>query len=367
MSEKTESYSLTKKSLITAGVIIGLILILYLVRPVIFPFFIGFIIAYLLDPVVDKLEKWHIPRALGIVFIIVVFLLLIFLLILFLYPKIYAQISFLINKTPEYLEALKAKLYPYFEQLHGKYPETIDKGINKIKTYIRNNIPSLLAPVTSFFQTTFSSTLNFLLGLLDILVIPVFAFYILKDLDPFLLKIRNLIPNRYRDWVVKRFREVDAVLGGFIRGQLIVATILAALYCIGLSLVGIPMAILIGLTAGYANIIPYFGVMIGLLPSVLLAYLEYGDIWHIIGAIAVFSVAQFLEGMFITPKVVGDKVGLNPLSVIISIIIGGELLGFLGILIAVPAAAALSVFIRAGYRTYVDSDFYKKEVKVKKD
>jgi predicted PurR-regulated permease PerM len=199
------------------------------------------------------------------------------------------------------------------------------------------------------------------MSILNLIIIPVIGFYLLKDFNAIKEEIKNYIPSSYRDSIINRLKEIDYVLSGFIRGQLIVSSILTIIYIIGLSIFNIPIALLIAIIAGIANIVPYFGFIIGITPAILLAILEYHDLEHIIGVIGTFAIAQLLEATIITPKIMREKIGIHPVTVILAILIWGNLFGFWGILIAVPLTSILNIFFKDLLRYY--KNIWVKEVK----
>ena len=192
----------------------------------------------------------------------------------------------------------------------------------------------IIKAVSSFLVNTVSNFISLIIIAINVLIIPVALFYLLRDFDKIKTTIKDYLPPAKKDEIIERIREIDTVLGAFIRGQLTVSVILAVIYCIGLLILGVPMGLLIGLVAGLANIVPYLGLVVGLLPALLMAFLQFRDINHLIGVLLVFGIAQFLEGYFITPKVVGEKVGLHPVVIMIAVLVGAKFFGFIGILLA---------------------------------
>jgi predicted PurR-regulated permease PerM len=237
-------------------------------------------------------------------------------------------------------------------------PEKLSLRLNELIHQGRDMSPDLLKPVLSFLQKAFSSTIGLILSVLGYFIIPVYLFYLLADLPQLKKFIESFIPERYRVVYEEKLAEVDLVLSGFIRGQLSVCAILAVLYSIGLYFIGIDLAIVIGTLAGATFIIPYVGTIIGIVLSVAMALLKFHDVLHPLLCLGWFCLVQGLEGMIITPKVVGKTVGLHPLVAIIALLIGGQIFGIMGMLLAVPVTAVLQVFLRSLAAYYRDSDFY---------
>ncbi len=358
--------SIWLKVILSCSILLFLLLLIFVARNILLPFFLAFLLAYVLDPVVDILEKRGIRRTVGIAVVTGVMLILFLLVCSYAYPILHRHISELADTLPVYAEKIKNKLGPVISDFSVKYELEIDQVVDNAKTYLKNNASAILAPLSGFTRKAFSSTVNLLLSLLNIVIIPVFAFYLLKDMNTLMPRLARLVPVKYRDWTIARFREVDQAMGRFIRGQLTVAAILAIYYSVFLWITGIPTGIVIGIVAGFANIVPYLGIAVGVIPACVFAYLEFGFGWQIIAVLAIFISAQMLEGMVITPKIVGDSVGLHPLAVMIALLIGGELFGFLGILLAVPGAAAIMVFVKSGYDFYINSELYLEKQRVPK-
>jgi predicted PurR-regulated permease PerM len=238
-------------------------------------------------------------------------------------------------------------------------PEKLNFRLNELLQQARSMSPDLIKPLLAFLQKAFSSTIGLILALLGYFIIPVYLFYLLADWPQLKQFVESFIPERYRNAYAEKLGEVDTVLAGFIRGQLSVCAILAVLYSIGLYFIGIDLAIAIGTLAGITFIIPYVGTVIGIILSVIMAFLKFHDILHPLLCLGWFCLVQGLEGMVITPKVVGDTVGLHPLVAIVALLIGGQVFGIMGMLLAVPVTAILQVFLRSLTIWYRNSEFYR--------
>jgi predicted PurR-regulated permease PerM len=219
--------------------------------------------------------------------------------------------------------------------------------------------PDLLKPLLAFLQKAFSSTIGLILAILGYLIIPVYLFYLLADWSQLKRFVDSFVPERFQCTYREKLGEVDTVLSGFIRGQLSVCAILAVLYSIGLYFIGIDLAIAIGTLAGITFIIPYVGTIIGIVLSVGMAFLKFHDMLHPLLCLGWFGLIQGLEGMVITPRVVGSSVGLHPLVAIVALLIGGQIFGLMGMLLAVPVTAVLQVFLRSLSIYYRNSEFYR--------
>ncbi len=336
--------------------------ILYYSSAVFMQLFIAFALAYILNPTVERLERRGIKRPYGI---LVVFCLTVIVcggFAAFFLVSIMGEFSSMQLNLPAYIQHLY-EITPVTIKEHLGV-DTTDKlalSLNELLQQIRGAAPDLLKPLLAFLQKAFTSTVGVLLAVLGYLIIPVYLFYLLFDLPQLKSFIESFIPERFRPVYFRKLAEIDTVLSGFVRGQLSVCAILTVLYSVGLYVIGIDLAIAIGTLAGITFIIPYVGTMIGICLSVTMALLKFNDILHPLLCLGWFGVVQLLEGTFITPRIVGNTVGLHPLVAIISLLIGGQLFGIVGMLLAVPVTAVLQVFLRslAGY--YRNSEFYREE------
>jgi predicted PurR-regulated permease PerM len=266
---------------------------------------------------------------------------------------------------------MQINLPAYAQHLYEMTPATIKSylgietpaklafRLNEMLQQVRGMTPDLIKPALNFLQQAFSSTIGLILAILGYFIIPVYLFYLLADLPQLKRFVESFIPERYRTIYADKLGEVDAVLSGFIRGQLSVCAILAVLYSIGLYVIGIDLAIAIGTLAGITFIIPYVGTIIGIVLSVSMAILKFHDLLHPLLCLGWFCLIQGLEGMLITPRVVGKTVGLHPLVAIVALLIGGQIFGLMGMLLAVPVTAVLQVFLRSLSAWYRDSEFYR--------
>ncbi len=329
-----------------AAVIIFLLLVIYFARRSLTPFLISLLAAYILEPVVSRLEEKGISRGKGAAGIIAVIITAAALLLLSLYPVIKSQVENLTGNLPVYIEKVRGWIVPLIEQ-SGREDF---KHINMVSGRIMENLGSLpgklLAVTANWIWGTFTNIVSLLFALFNLVVAPMVTFYLLRDTEKLKKWGIGLVPPEWRDKTVGIASEVDSVLKAFLQGQLIVALILAFLYSAGLFLGGIPLGIPIGITAGLASIAPYLGVIVGFLPALVLSVVGFQDWFHPLYVVFLFGAVQVLEGFFITPRVVGDRVGLHPLAVLFALFAGGELFGFIGILAALPAAAIINVLIK---------------------
>lgn len=344
---------------IFTGSILFLLVIGYLLRDVLTPFLFAFIIAYVLNPVVERLERWKISRGLAIA-IILIFLGGLFISgIIFIVPVIQSEMSLLIKKMPDYLKRIQTDVIPYMEDTFKiSVPATGDEIFNQTITKIKSLSPETISPVVSFIGKAFSSIWGIFGFLLNLIIIPVVTIYLLKDFRLIKEKITQYIPRSKRELWLKRVEDVNDILGKFLRGQMFIAFIEIVIFSIGLSLIGIDMAILVGIIAGLGSIVPYLGFFFGLSVSIILSLLEFHDSTHILLVLTLFGGVQTLETTVLSPKIMGKKVGLHPVIIILSIMIGGNIFGFFGVLLAVPFTAVMKVFLTASLESYKESELY---------
>lgn len=331
----------------------------YFLAPVLTPFLVGALIAYLGDPFVDKLEKWRFNRTSGVIVVFSIFFVVALALILLLIPVINRQIEYLAGKLPQIINWLQKVAIPWLEQTTGIDLVTFNLLDSKdllisAWQYSGNYVQGFLKNITKSGLAIFALLAN-------IALVPIVAFYLLRDWDDLMEHIRSLIPRQYESKVVILFIECDQRLGAFLRGQLSVMLALGAIYATGLWLFGIELALLIGLLSGLASIIPYLGFAVGIVAATIVAFFQFHDVAHILMVWGIFTVGQLLEGSVLTPLLVGDRIGLHPVAVIFAILAGGQLFGFFGMLLALPVAAASMVFLEHARLRYLESGIYNNE------
>lgn len=355
MSKKT-------KTILACAVLllITTVAILYYSAAVSLQLFIAFVLAYILNPAVELFERKGIKRLYGILIVFVMTVLVCGGFTSFLIVSLSSEFSNIQLNLPAYVQHLYEITPPAIKGYLGvETPEKLTLQLNDLIQQARGSAPDLLKPLLAFLQRALSSTVGVLLTLLGYLIIPVYLFYLLSDLPQLKKFIESYIPERFRSTYTAKCAEVDTVLSGFVRGQMSVCAILAVLYSIGLYFIGIDLAIAIGTLAGATFIIPYVGTIIGITLSVVMALLKFNDILHPLLCLGWFGFVQLLEGSIITPKIVGDTVGLHPLVAIVALLIGGQLFGIMGMLLAVPVTAVLQVFLRSFAEYYRSSEFYR--------
>ncbi|MCU0673890.1 MAG: AI-2E family transporter [Myxococcota bacterium] len=321
-------------------------------RNVLTPIFFAFLIAYMLDPVVDRLEKLRLPRAAAIVVLLTVVLAVLVLFLLLVVPTVVRDVSEVLKELPTKTRELLASWEPVLEGYGIAVPHSLSEAFEQLSAETEGVARQAVGPLSAMVRGVVGGTANALGAVAALLIVPVFAFYLLYDFDRMTAGIHEQIPPRHRDSVVALFREIDEVIAQFVRGQVLVMLALAVLYAVGYKLVGVRLAVPIGIVAGLLSFIPYVGGATALGLALLMCAFDYQGLGQLGGVVAVYAVIQFFEGFVITPKIVGDKVGLSAVWVLFALMVAGELLGFLGILLAVPAAAVVKIFVIRGVKAY---------------
>jgi len=336
--------------------------LIWLLAPVITPFAVAAGLAYLGDPLVDRLEhrrirNWAYGRTLSVVLVFLLMGLLFALALLVLLPMLIDQLRLLVAKVPNYTEWFSATAWPWAAGQLGLDPGLLN--IEHLAAWLKAYWKEIGGAAFQVAETIGKGGQAVVHWVTNLVLVPVVTFYLMRDWDDLVAGIRNLLPRSVLGDADRLAGEIDAVLGAFIRGQLVVMIALGLIYSVGLWAVGIELSFLIGMGAGLLSIVPYLGSIVGLLVAAGVAMFQFGDLLHLLLVLVVFGVGQMLEGMVLTPKLVGDKIGLHPVAVIFAVLAGGQLFGFLGILLALPATAALNVLIRHAGHRYRSSSVYR--------
>ena len=349
--------------LIFFSLVLGILFILIAgLKEVLTPVVAALILSYLLDPLVSQMEaRFRLPRWLGVVLIFFIALVAICALVLVVVPVIVREIHSLAEAFPNYVLKIRQAVVPWVERnFKVAIPNSLSELADKFGANLSTLVPKALGPVGSMAGRVAGGAATAFSYLGILLLIPIFTFYFLLRFPTILHRAEELIPRRYLSWVKETACEVDRVLAAWIRGQMTVMTILALFYAVALSIAGIKMAVLIGVLTGLLSFIPYVGVVVGLSLAIGVSLLEYHGLGQIIGVASVFALAQILEGLILSPVLVGEKVGLGPLGVLLALMLGGHLIGFIGILLAVPTAAALVVVLKRAMAAYRNTVYFQK-------
>jgi predicted PurR-regulated permease PerM len=339
--------------LVIASIVVSLV---YLLAPILTPFLTAALLAYLGDPLADRLESWKLSRTLSVTTVFLVIFLVIVVFFLFLLPVLETQVKLFISKLPAYLDWAVNVLAPYLQEHF--HVDTSVLEVDKIKAVIVAHWQETGGFIRNAIQTISKSGFVVLGWVANLALIPIITFYLLRDWDRMVAYIDDLLPRSRAPLIERLARESDDVLGAFLRGQLMVMLALAVIYSLGLSLVGLEFALLIGLIAGVVSFVPYLGLIVGVTIAGSAVLFQTQDVFDLFWVLAVFGVAQVIEGTLLTPLLVGERIGLHPVAVIFSVLAGGQLFGFFGILLALPVAAVLAVLLRYSHDTYKQSHIY---------
>jgi len=338
--------------------------LLFALRDVLTPIFFAFMLAYVLDPLVDRFEAAKIPRAVGITVLLVVVLGVIGLFMVLVVPTIVADVVNITQQFPttfaRWMQGALALARSWGVDLPESWSDVMARFGGDLSTLAQG----ALAPLGSVFSQLVGSTATMFSALAALVMVPVFSFYLLHDFDLIVARAGELVPSRLRDDVGEIAREIDGVLSQFMRGQLTVMAILAVLYGVAYSIAGVSLAIPIGIVAGLLSFIPYVGGASALILALLMVALHWAGWAQLIAVVAAYIVIQVLEGFVITPRIVGDKLGLSPVWVLFAMLAGAELFGFMGVLLSLPAAAVVKVFVLRGLTKYRASTFFTGELEL---
>ena len=331
-------------------------LLLYLLAPILLPFIAGALLAYLGDPLVDRLETYNISRSnsVVIVFVVVLGILLPFFIILI--PLLEDQIQVFITKVPNYIKWAGDTLRPMLDSVGIAIPQVDIEKFGQALTKEWSVTGGLLKNLIGALSKSGIAVMGWVV---NALLIPVITFYLLRDWDRLVAYLRELLPRKLEPKFAELTEESDEMLGAFLRGQLLVMMALATIYSIGLTIIGVDFALLIGIVAGIISFIPYMGLIVGIAIAAISALVETQSFLMVGGVVAVFTIAQLFEGFFLTPMLVGDRIGLHPVAVIFAVLAGGQLFGFFGILLALPISAVLAVLLRHAHDSYLESQIYR--------
>ena len=335
-------------------------LLLYVLGPILTPFIAAAILAYALNGAVDYLErarlgKFHLPRSLAVVVVMLLFLGAVGALVLIVVPVLRTELPLLQAQIPDALARIDATLSPRLAQM-GIHVKLDGGGLRRILTQqITTSGDEIWTTVLASARVGGSALLGWLA---TAILIPVVLFYLLLDWHRLLLQLENAVPRRWVRQTVDMAHEVNALLAQYLRGQLLVMLVLALYYSAALALAGFEVALPVGILTGLLVFIPYLGYGLGLALALTAAILQFSDWSGVIAVAVIYGAGQVIEGFFLTPRLVGERIGLNPLAVIFALLAFGQLFGFVGVLLALPASAVLMVAFRHLKRHYLRSSFY---------
>jgi predicted PurR-regulated permease PerM len=345
-----------RQALFWLAALLAVAFFLYLFSGILLPFVAGLALAYLLDPIADRLERLGLPRVAATVVILTSVVLVLVLAVVLVAPLLAGQISNFIEKLPSTVSRLQELLATPSDSVLGRL---VGQGIGQAKASLGAIVGEGINWATSVLASLWASG-QALMSLASLMIVtPVVAFYMLIDWDRMVGQIDAWTPLQHRETVRRLAREMDESIAGFVRGQALVCLILGTFYAIALTIVGLNFGLVIGLGAGLLGFIPYVGSLTGLLVSVGVAIVQFWPDWTMVALVlGIFVFGQFVEGNILQPRLVGRSVGLHPVWLMFALVAFGYLMGFVGLLVAVPLAAALGVLARFGVQSYLESPFY---------
>ncbi|MBT5471525.1 MAG: AI-2E family transporter [Nitrospina sp.] len=349
-----------KNSLLISLVLIFLVcLFLYYSRRVIAPFLIAFALAYLLDPLVDKMASKGASRTASVLFLMMGFFMLVVSAGIFLVPILSMQTENLVQNIPVYIGIFQDWMRPLIEMVRGLDPVKVEEILNEGLSRFGELPMKAVQFSGKLLWGSISNLFNIILMVANLVIIPVVMFYLLRDFDSIIERLLALVPPRFQEKTKEMVHEIDEVLSSFVRGQLMVVGLMGIMYAVGLFLCDTPMSLSLGLMAGLVNLVPYLGLVLGFAPAAILTFMHTQDWLAVAGVAGVFAFVQAMEGMVITPRVVGENIGLHPVAVIFAVLLGGELFGLVGMILGVPSVAVLNVLFSRGILQYKESPFYR--------
>ena len=340
-----------------AAVVLFVLWVVWLLSPILSPFVLGALLGWLGDPLVDRLERSGRSRNTAVILVFTAMTLVLVLFLLLLVPMIRDQIQTLITAIPSYRGWVLSTAMPWLEARTGiDVSSWLD--FSRVFDLVRENWDRAGGFASTALGYLSRSGFALVTFAANLVLLPVVTFFALRDWDLLVAKVASLIPRDHLATVKRLATESSDVLGGFLRGQFLVMLILGAMYGVGLWLVGLDLGLLIGLIAGLLTFVPYVGPASGVILGCVAALVQFGTWQHVVGVLVVFGLGQLIESYWLTPKMVGDRIGLHPVAVIFAVMAGGALFGFLGMLIALPSAAVANVLLRFAEERYTHSRLY---------
>ncbi|MEE4108972.1 MAG: AI-2E family transporter [Halieaceae bacterium] len=336
-----------------------LAVLFWILQPILLPFVLGALIGYLGDPVVDRLEARGIGRTLGVSLVFLAFFGLYLLGLLFAIPMLFNQIDDIIKRVPDVYTWLRDVVLPWLQSrtmISGAHLPQIDWSAE-----LADNWQSLSKITATTITRITGSGLGLILWMTNLALVPVVAFYLMRDWDDVMARVLRLLPRDWQEGAAQMAGEADEVVGAFLRGQFVVMCALGVLYTMGLWAAGVNLALLLGVVAGLASIVPYLGFIVGITASLIAAWIQFQELLPLLYVCLVFGVGQLVESFVLTPVLVGDRIGLHPVAVIFALMAGGQVAGFVGVVVALPVAAVIMVFARHAVAHYQQSDLYGRQ------
>ncbi|RDI97670.1 AI-2E family transporter [Dyella solisilvae] len=337
----------------------GILYVFWLMAPVLMPFAFAAMLAYLGNPMTDRLQRVGMGRTLAVSIVFIVLLLMAVGALLLLIPLISRQIDNLVQNLPDYVDWTRNTALPWLQAKLHLDPRAFDT--DQLMEQIKSHLGSISGAASTLLGKLSRSSLGVIAWLTNLVLIPVVAFYLLRDWYRLVAWIDGILPRSIEPTIAHLAREADSVLGAFVRGQLAVMLALGLFYGGSLTLMGLSVGPLIGMVAGLLSFVPYLGFIVGFGAALVAALVQFGDWNHLLIVVGIFTAGQLLEGYVLVPRLVGEKIGLHPVAVIFAVLAGGYLFGFLGVLLALPAASVILVLLRYLTERYRQSDLYTQQ------
>jgi len=333
--------------------------LVWLLGPVLTPFFISVLIAYMVNPIVGWLEDMKMRRDLAVAVVFGLAFLLIVVVLLIVIPVLVREVADFLGRLPGYLDAFQQNALPWIEAQLGVEINLQSFDVERARALIQEYFSNIAGAAGNVLSVMTQSGGRFLVWISSMILVPLVTFYLLRDWRLLMDTLRDILPRNIEPTAVQLTEDCDEALGGFLRGQVMVMISLGLIYAIGLWIVGLNNAIAIGMIAGLVSFVPYLGAIIGVLLAGVTAVIQDFSFLFLLSVGIVFVVGQLIESFILTPKLVGDRIGLHPVLVIFAVMAGGQLFGFAGVLLALPAAAAGTVIVRFAYNNYKRSEIYQ--------
>jgi predicted PurR-regulated permease PerM len=330
--------------------------LLYLLGPILSPFVAAGILAYICNPAVQRLCAGKIPRTLAVALVMTGLLALLAALLLIMLPLLEKEISLLVTRLPDWIEAARANLLPQLQHWFGISLEWDQQALKNLLLSHWQNAGGVAGKLLPLLGSGGGAVISVLV---NVLLIPVAMFYLLRDWNELMMRIDQLIPRHWQGKAKEIAAEVDRILAEFLRGQIAVMLLMSFYYVLVLWVVGLEFALPIGILAGMLVFVPYLGMIIGLALATVAALMQFPNFNGVLWVWGVFGAGQLIEGMLVTPLLVGERVGLHPLAVIFALLAFGQLFGFFGLLLALPLSAIILVTLRHGKTWYLSSSMYR--------
>ncbi len=319
---------------------------------------VALFMAYILNPFVSILENKGVGRSTASLLAVLLVFAVCSGLVLLVFPAIFSELTEFSRRAPRYFAKLQEFGFNLIQSLQLDLPQDWNEFLQLILDKVKQSLPKITYATGAIVSSIFSSTLSFISAFLKLILIPIISFYLLVSFNDMIDGAVDLIPPYTRDPIVQKFREIDAVVAAFVRGQLTIAAIMAILYSLGFLIIGIDLPVVLGMLSGILFVVPYLGTLIGIVGGSIMAFFKFGDALHVFYVILWIGIVQTFESYFLTPKIVGKAIGLNPVVYILVLIVGANLFGFVGMLIAIPVAAVVRVLLISALDAYRKSYLY---------